>query len=145
MTEAQIDAAVKAMKECSVGGELYYESDFKNAAKAALTAAAENKPNQLCAKCAAEITHSEESGVTEQKPLVIVPELSEAQLRALKNEWDKPAEVSKLNSVCGVEYAQEVKEIEAATIERCAQVADEYGGWGPHIAAAIRALATEKK
>lgn len=42
---AQIEAAVKAMKECSVGGELYRKEDYREAAKAALTAAAEVEDN----------------------------------------------------------------------------------------------------
>jgi hypothetical protein len=75
-TQAQVAAAVKAMKECSVGGELYRGSDYEAAAKAVLTAAAE----------------------------VGEPMIHEVQRRALIK----------------------CEEIEAATIEHCAQALREY-------------------
>jgi hypothetical protein len=34
-TDAQIRAAIRAMKEYSIGGELYYEEDYQEAVKAA--------------------------------------------------------------------------------------------------------------
>lgn len=87
-TKAQIDAAAKAVCSLLEGRDAEWEN-YRTFAKVALTAAAENEPNRLCVKCAAEITHNEESGVTEARPRINVPKLNEKQLKAIKEEWDK--------------------------------------------------------